>query len=1329
MRAIRFRIMGLLVIGAALELVLGLSIYALPQEYRLPIFDSLRPHFGYLSASLMAGGVVLLVMVRYPLHPWMQRAMALFAALPLGVMAARFAAAGLNNAPWSWGLLAVAIAVAPWLPTHPNARLRLSLTTLGVTQMIMGLLIVLMPAIYAGPLSSPFQGWERWSGGLQLVSGLAVLLVRTGERGSRQAMLAVLSMLFPLAATFNTWSVGMLSGTILWGIWCATLTGVLWRALVGSSTLRDIEPPEPAEDSAAESERLLELWSWILLLVILMVSLIGGPGSIASPVIIHLFILLVSGYNAVAYFLFPKVGRSDQRVLTHLTFLVFAVSFLLVDGGRLAFVISALMVTPPFVATRVRGARTGYAMLGVVVGSVVLFQLLHWFVGGQPLVHALNEAAVQILVIVTAGIVGIRSAAEQHQLVRELAGARAHLQRQLQQQALVSRIGQAIRSTLDLDEILTTTVNELGRALQVSRCFIRLRGEEGFVPVIHQYVARGVFPLTEDHLPNLQLSQVVAEVGQAVVINDILRHPIWKEIGPVGGTQAALAAPIYAEGELLGVITFHQCDQPRVWKPEEVQFLEAVAGQVGLAMAHARAHGDLELQHEELKYTHRHLQSQGEELEAQREELQAQNDALVEQGALLARQARQLEAALLAARIAEEAQARLVAIMEATTDFVGLTDRRGKVLHLNRAARSELGIDGSGEIPINIQEVFSPSFVEQRMFVALRTAMRHGTWNGEGAVRGAGGREIPVSLVILVHRDQMGELFFATIARDISSQKLAQAALRDSEERFRSAFGSAPIGMGLIGSHGRWMQVNRPLCEMLGFSEDELLQMHVRRLVHPDDMETATTYTVQMNASEIRSYQMEQRWFHKFGHVVWTQVAVSIVRTSEAENIYYVVHVQDITERKRVEGQLIHLANFDPLTNLYNRRRFQEELERQLVDSARYGTRGALLFIDLDQFKYINDSLGHQAGDRMLKSLATLLRNQLRESDAIARLGGDEFAVLLPHADGRQAEAVAQKLLEALRRHVELIDGRTVSITGSMGIALFPEHGRTAEQLLAYADMAMYQVKEVGRNSFTLYTPDETMRLQWESKLTWERRILDALEHDRFVLYHQPILCLTTGEIGRYEALLRMKGDDGEVISPGGFLSVAERFGLIHAIDRWVVKEAIHQIARARNSHPGFCLEVNLSGKAFGDPELLPLIKREIAATGIDPSALVLEITETAACTDTVLGREFVTTLREMGCRFALDDFGSGFSSFSYLKHLPVDYLKIDGGFIRNLARDSMDQDLVRAMVQVAKGLGRKTIAEWVEDRETLALLRELGVDYAQGYHIGRPMPMDTTSR
>jgi diguanylate cyclase (GGDEF)-like protein len=428
---------------------------------------------------------------------------------------------------------------------------------------------------------------------------------------------------------------------------------------------------------------------------------------------------------------------------------------------------------------------------------------------------------------------------------------------------------------------------------------------------------------------------------------------------------------------------------------------------------------------------------------------------------------------------------------------------------------------------------------------------------------------------------------------------------------------------------------------------------------------------------------------------------------------------RDISDQKRFQNQLVRLANHDHLTDLYNRRRLEEELDLHLAESRRYGIRGALLFVDLDQFKDVNDTLGHLVGDQLLVHIAGLLRERLRETDIIARMGGDEFAILLPHTDADQAQALGRSIIDALQRSTITADERTISVTASVGIALFPEHGVNVGDLLARADLAMYQAKENGRNQCSMYEPDRDWQAVIASRLSWQRRIREALERDLFVLQAQPILDLRTNAISHYELLLRMTGEKGETILPGAFLETAERFGLIHAIDRWVVKRAIRLIAAHRTARRNLNLVINVSAKAFSDPELLTMINRELGVWSIDPNSLILEVTETAAITNIYQAEKFVAALKQMGCRIGLDDFGVGFASFYHLKHLPVDYLKIDGSFIRDLPRDPVDQQLVAAMVAVARGLGKETIAEFVSDSETVQLLRGYGVDYVQGFHIG----------
>jgi diguanylate cyclase (GGDEF)-like protein len=428
-----------------------------------------------------------------------------------------------------------------------------------------------------------------------------------------------------------------------------------------------------------------------------------------------------------------------------------------------------------------------------------------------------------------------------------------------------------------------------------------------------------------------------------------------------------------------------------------------------------------------------------------------------------------------------------------------------------------------------------------------------------------------------------------------------------------------------------------------------------------------------------------------------------------------------IDRRLNIETQLIYLANHDSLTGLCNRRHFQELLEYHLSEAKRQDLCGALLFIDLDNFKDVNDTLGHQAGDELLRQMTVLLQRQLRQTDVLARLGGDEFAVLLPQITENDVQELTQRLLESFEASNFVLNGASVRMTASIGVTLFPIQEMTVDELLARADRAMYQSKESGRNSFRLSNDDDRWRNEAESRNIWKNRLIKAISEEAFVLYYQPILDLRSNEISRYEVLLRLVGEEGEIIAPSSFLAIAESSGFISKIDRWVVRQAIQLLAQLTRTGQEVFLEVNLSGKSLSDHELLPIIQNELALTGVNPASLVLEITETAAIEDSLQTQKFIYTLQQVGCQFALDDFGVGYSSFAQLKHLPVNYLKIDGSFIKKLSQDPIDRSLVKAIVEVSQALGKSTIAEFVEDQETVQWLRQLGIDYAQGYYIGRP--------
>jgi diguanylate cyclase (GGDEF)-like protein len=406
---------------------------------------------------------------------------------------------------------------------------------------------------------------------------------------------------------------------------------------------------------------------------------------------------------------------------------------------------------------------------------------------------------------------------------------------------------------------------------------------------------------------------------------------------------------------------------------------------------------------------------------------------------------------------------------------------------------------------------------------------------------------------------------------------------------------------------------------------------------------------------------------------------------------------------------------------MFNRNYFQEELERTVARAARNGTSCALFYVDLDQFKYINDTLGHAAGDRLLVDIAALLSMHVREGDLLARFGGDEFTLLLYNIGKRDVLRAAENFRALCDDYRFNVNDKSWNVSCSIGIAMIDRHASSAEEVLSHADLACNMAKQQGRNRVNLYNPADLGKADMQADMSWATRVRDMLEHDRFKLVYQPIVDTGDGEILDYEVLVRMVCDDGQVILPGGFMPAAERFGLIHSVDRWIVRRAIQVLAELHDRGERISFSINLSGKAFEDETLLPLIRTLLEDTALDPTWVTFEITETAAIANLAAAETFISELKDIGCQFALDDFGSGFSSFAYLKHLPVDKLKIDGAFVKGMAHSAVDQAMVESMNQVAHALGKVTIAECVENEKTLQILKQMGVDCAQGNHIGRP--------
>lgn len=421
------------------------------------------------------------------------------------------------------------------------------------------------------------------------------------------------------------------------------------------------------------------------------------------------------------------------------------------------------------------------------------------------------------------------------------------------------------------------------------------------------------------------------------------------------------------------------------------------------------------------------------------------------------------------------------------------------------------------------------------------------------------------------------------------------------------------------------------------------------------------------------------------------------------------------------DREIREAANFDALTGLQGRIGLNERLREEIERAREPGHSSALLFLDLDQFKYVNDTVGHGAGDRLLMRVGDLLRSIVEEDDLICRYGGDEFVLIRHGADRAQAESFAGAIVASMAEIQFVEGGRAFAVRCSIGVAMIDGTTDQLEDLMAQADMACHDAKGQGRNRYQVFSHDQGERNQIAADMGWCERIREALESNGLSLRYQPIASVENGHEEIYEVLLRMRGEGDEAIPPGAFLPAANRFGLMGDLDCWVIRTALQELARILETRPEVVFSLNLSGIVFSDPRIVDYVIEQLGETGVPGPSVVFEVTEQVAIGHIKDASQIMEALRGVGCRFALDDFGTGFSSFTYLKQLPVDFIKIDGEFIENLAEDEGDRAIVTSIADIGRALGTATIAEHVVNQETLDILREIGIDYAQGYFIGRP--------
>lgn len=497
----------------------------------------------------------------------------------------------------------------------------------------------------------------------------------------------------------------------------------------------------------------------------------------------------------------------------------------------------------------------------------------------------------------------------------------------------------------------------------------------------------------------------------------------------------------------------------------------------------------------------------------------------------------------------------------------------------------------------------------------------------------------------------------------------------------------------------------------------------VIHLVHEETGEKLPPPTVAcLKSRQIQVMEGHAALMRRDGKEILIEATASPMRSDTGDVIGSVMVLQDVSHERKLSRQLSYQASHDMLTGLYNRRKFEEQLESALLNVRSEDRHHALCYVDLDQFKIVNDTCGHVAGDELLRQLGELLSSCIREGDVLARLGGDEFGLLLQNCELGQATRVADKIRQSVKEFRFAWHDKSFEVGASIGVVGISMDNMDMANILSSADMACYAAKDMGRNRVHVYEPSDAMLVERHGQMHWAGRISRALEERRMVLYEQPVVAVSdTASVNHCEVLIRMKDENDHIVSPDAFIPAAERYNLMPAIDQWVIEEVFRNIAATSCAGGDKIVAINLSGTSLASEELLRYVLGKSDEHGVDLSMICFEITETAAISNLSRASYFMHELKKRGCRFSLDDFGSGLSSFNYLKNLPVDYLKIDGSFVIDILKDPIDRAMVEAIISVGHVLKIRVVAEWVENEETLELLKQMGVDYAQGYHLGHP--------
>ena len=668
------------------------------------------------------------------------------------------------------------------------------------------------------------------------------------------------------------------------------------------------------------------------------------------------------------------------------------------------------------------------------------------------------------------------------------------------------------------------------------------------------------------------------------------------------------------------------------------------------------------------------------------------------------------------------------ATLNCVADAVIATDREGRVTFLNPIAERLTEWSVADALGRDVDEVLSRETMGE--IKELRSPLKLALTANEpigsrygAALIGRRGTRVPIDDSAAPIRGEDSQVIGAVaVFRDVSERLQHEQQLRASEERFRKVFELSAVGMVLVSLNGEILRANASFKKLIGQSEDPLVGYRIRDLTESMDAEREGLLLKDLINGGTSAVQLEKRYLHRDGNrCVWTLTVVSLL-TEHQGPMYFLYQVNDLTERKEAEAQLERLAYYDPLTGLSNRTHLRHELERLLATARRHSEPLAVVFIDLDRFKQINDTLGHEVGDLLLETVAERLRSVLRESDCVGRQGGDEFVLVLPGINTpRKVASIAEKLRRVVSKPM-LIAGHSLTVTPSIGVSLFPIDGEDSQTLLRNADAALYAAKAEGRNIVQFFRPELTEQVR--ERLDLESALRSAAVSSQFLLEYQPLVRPSDSRIVAFEALIRWNRG-GTHIAPAKFIPVAEETGLIVPIGEWVLHEACSTAARWPEH---IVLNVNCSPKQFQDPSLFGAVSKALSRNGMHPRRLCLEVTEDVMLASSPSQATNFRKLQELGVTLSIDDYGTGYSSLAYLKRFEPKSLKIDRLFVSDMIEDAASTAIVTATIAMAHSLGLKAVAEGVETAEQAAFLCAEGCDMAQGFHYSRPVGAETVA-